>query len=402
MRHAAPLHDKSGQADSSPANVNMLRLLENCCTQFFPSKSSGSGMVEKVQFIPSESQIELEYPARLVPYPAWVGHIPFALWITAAHKPRIFVELGVHTGNSYCAFLQAVKALSLQTKCFGVDHWKGDQHSGSYGQEVYEELKAYHDPRYGDFSTLVLSSFEDALKRFSDESVDLLHIDGLHTYEAIAQDFANWLPKMSSRGIVLFHDINARDTFIGAWQFWQATAPRFPSFDFIHSHGLGVLYVGKDPLSGALSQLFNSDGQSNRSKIRTYFARLGSSIVDRYMLDQEREAMIRLKRETEQHIRAIDAPRFREIAEKEQRILAIEAQRSKEFADLEARLAMTTQLLNRQTIHIIHLQREFAIFPQRPSIGAEIASRIPLSVKKMFPIAVRKFVKQKLLGLPAS
>ena len=359
-------------------------------------------MVEKVQFIPSESQIELEYPARLVPYPAWVGHIPFALWITAAQKPRILVELGVHTGNSYCAFLQAVRALSLQTKCFGIDHWKGDQHSGSYGQEVYEELKTYHDPRYGDFSTLMLSSFEDALERFSDESVDLLHIDGLHTYEAIAQDFAGWLPKMSSRGIVLFHDINARDTFMGAWRFWQATAPRFPSFEFFHSHGLGVLYVGKDPLSGALSQLFNADGQSNPSKIRAYFDRLGLSILDRYMLAQEREAMIRQKRETEQHIRAIDAPRFRQDAEKEQRILAVEAQRSREFAELEARLVMITQLLNRQTIHVIHLQRELAIFPKQLSMRAEIASRIPLSVKKMFPASVKKFVKQRLFKLPAS
>src|SRR4051794_21305918 len=53
------------------------------------------------------SGLELEYPARLVEPSAWLGHVPFALWLVAAIRPRIIVELGVHTGNSYCAFLQA-------------------------------------------------------------------------------------------------------------------------------------------------------------------------------------------------------------------------------------------------------------------------------------------------------
>src|SRR5262245_56230090 len=78
--------------------------------------------------------LELTSPDRLVGPPAWIGHIPFAFWIVAALRPSIIVELGVHSGNSYCAFLQAVASLQLRAQCFGIDHWRGDDQSGAYGE----------------------------------------------------------------------------------------------------------------------------------------------------------------------------------------------------------------------------------------------------------------------------
>src|ERR1700712_4795297 len=81
------------------------------------------------------SGLELLYPDRAVEPSPWLGHTPFALWLIEATKPRMVVELGVHTGNSYCAFLQAVDSLGLDTRCFGIDHWQGDPHAGHYGDE---------------------------------------------------------------------------------------------------------------------------------------------------------------------------------------------------------------------------------------------------------------------------
>ena len=118
------------------------------------------------------------------PY-AWCGHLPFASWIITELKPKIFVELGVHTGNSYLTFCQTVSALKLDTKCYAVDTWQGDEHAGLYDDKVYNELSKYHDPLYGKFSKLIRKSFDQALVDFSDKSVDLLHIDGFHSYEAV-------------------------------------------------------------------------------------------------------------------------------------------------------------------------------------------------------------------------
>jgi hypothetical protein len=229
----------------------------------------------------ARSGLELTYPARAVEPSAWLGHTPFAFWLIEVLRPRLVVEVGVDTGNAYCAFLEAVHALGLDTRCFGMDEWKGDEHAEHGGDDAYQELRDYHDPRYGSFSTLLRSSADDALHSFAEGSIDLLHIDGCHSYEVVSDTFKAWLPKASSRAIVLFHNTNVRDRGFGVWRFWNELASSHPQFEFLHSDGLGVAYVGSEPLAGALSELFTT-GSGTQDSIHRYFARLGVSVVDRF------------------------------------------------------------------------------------------------------------------------
>jgi hypothetical protein len=229
--------------------------------------------------------IAFENPDRLLDStPAWIGHIPFAFWIIDVHRPKVLVELGTHAGVSYCAFAQAVQRLKLPTQCFAVDTWKGDENAGFYPEEVFEEFSRYHDTRFASFSRLVRSTFDRTLEHFGDGTVDLLHIDGLHTFEAVTHDFETWLPKLSPRGVVLFHDINVRENDFGVWKLWADLCDRYRHFSFHHGHGLGVLGVGKD-VGPELKWLFdlsdNATQNATATFVRLFFERLGSSLVDR-------------------------------------------------------------------------------------------------------------------------
>src|ERR1700722_4412380 len=121
-------------------------------------------------------------PLRLIPGSGWTEHLPFAFWLVEHLTPRLIVELGVQSGASYSAFCQAVSLLGLPARCIGVDAFAGDPHAGFYGPEILEELRAFHDPFYVRFSTLVQGTFDSALGQVADGSVDLLHIDGSHFY----------------------------------------------------------------------------------------------------------------------------------------------------------------------------------------------------------------------------
>ncbi|MBA3928357.1 MAG: class I SAM-dependent methyltransferase [Xanthomonas sp.] len=214
---------------------------------------------------------------KLLPASAWLGHIPFAAWIMEELRPVTFVELGTHNGASYLAFCQAAIENSLGTRCFAVDTWEGDEHAGLYGEEVYRALWNYHQEHYASFSQLLRMTFDDALLCFDDGSVDLLHIDGLHTYEAVKHDFETWLPKMSSRGVVLFHDILVRERGFGVWRLWDELSSRYPSFEFLHTHGLGVLVIGSE-VPRSLAQLVGMPDAESKVVVGRLFTVLGDGI----------------------------------------------------------------------------------------------------------------------------
>jgi methyltransferase family protein len=213
--------------------------------------------------------------ARPTVLSAWHGHVPFAHWLVTAARPATIVELGTHGGGSYAAFCEGVLQNRLNARCFAIDTWRGDDHSGHYGDAVFEDFKQFHDERYGRFSRLLRAEFDDAARNFPASSIDLLHIDGLHTYEAVRNDFATWLPKMSGRGIVLLHDTAVQQDGFGVGRLWSELQARYPHFGFPHCYGLGVLAVGADP-PAAVAALCGL-GEAGAARVRSRFARLGET-----------------------------------------------------------------------------------------------------------------------------
>jgi hypothetical protein len=203
---------------------------------------------------------------------SWSGHLAFASDLIAATQPSIIVELGTHWGEAYFTFCQTVDELGLSSLCYAVDHWQGDEHAGQYGEEVFDDVSQYNERYYRQFSYLLRKSFDDALSQFAEDSIDLLHIDGLHTYEAVSHDFNSWLPKVKQGGIILLHDICPKHQDFGVWRFWDEIKAEFPdTFEFHHSWGLGVVGKGRITRGSLLSELLFDGSPQVREELRRHY-----------------------------------------------------------------------------------------------------------------------------------
>lgn len=222
---------------------------------------------------------------------AWLEHGPFASWIVSAVRPSILAELGTHNGFSYFAFCEAVQRLGLNTKCYAVDTWVGDDHAGFYSEDVYTLVNRVNTENYASFSTLLRGYFDDHVNSFDDGTIDLLHIDGRHGYEDVKHDFESWLPKMSSRGVVMFHDIAVLDRGFGVWKFWEEISSSHPSFHFEHGYGLGVLAVGSE-IPESLIPLVNASPEE-ADAVRAFYAERGALVKQTYQdgVDRHRDGI---------------------------------------------------------------------------------------------------------------
>nr|BCN22386.1 putative monosaccharide biosynthesis protein [Vibrio mimicus] len=172
----------------------------------------------------------------------WGGHREIAYYLVSEVKPKSIVELGTHWGVSLFSFLQAIKDNCLDTKVHAIDTWEGESHAGIYGEEVFNFIKNSKKKYFNDIEcSLIRKFFDDAVQLFDDNSVDIIHIDGLHTYEATKNDYYNWLPKLSSNGIIIFHDIAANVDY-GSRLFWDEIKGSYPYFESDHSWGIGILF----------------------------------------------------------------------------------------------------------------------------------------------------------------
>jgi cephalosporin hydroxylase len=170
---------------------------------------------------------------------SWSMHLPFAYDLMRELAPRVFVELGVKQGESYFCFCQSAAENKINVRCYGVDSWRGDIQTGELDPEIQHEVAEYNW-QYSSFSEFKAMLFAEALRDFPDATIDLLHIDGTHTYDDVKADFESWLPKLSPNGIVLLHDVMLRDRGFGVWKLWEEIAREDNSFLFEFGYGLGV------------------------------------------------------------------------------------------------------------------------------------------------------------------
>ncbi len=295
---------------------------------------------------------------------AWLEHIPFAFWLTQVVTPRIFVELGTQHGVSYFAFCQAVERLKIACKTYAVDNWKGDEQSGYYSESVFKKVTEYNSTTYPAFSTLLRCTFDEALDYFDDGTIDLLHIDGYHTYESVRHDFENWRPKMSENGIVLLHDTNVRRDEFGVYKLLEELRKEHPVFEFYHGHGLGVVAVGASSRR-MISQLLDDDNEgATQNSFREVFSHLGRFCFYKHNFTK-------LKRETENQKR------------ESQKILSQTEAQEKEITNQNEKLSELNEELGRKQARIDSLHAELQTSAQVIATEKENLAQFTLELEEI-------------------
>jgi hypothetical protein len=237
----------------------------------------------------------LDYPACFL-HPSWVvpsrcnEHIPFVFALIELLRPRTVVELDVFEGASYAACCQAIAHLGLPSRAFGVEI-KADELSRPVALDAF---RAHHDARYSQFSRLIPQADGNALAHFADGSIDLLKTGSHRTVEAARREFADWLPKMSERGVMLFPNIDESDKEQGAAMLWRELNASYRTFEFPHQQGLGVLFAGRhcpDALAGLLDS-----GDRETASIRAFYFQLGQKITQGLRLQESERRMTECRR----------------------------------------------------------------------------------------------------------
>ena len=331
----------------------------------------------------------------------WEGHRDFAYDLLHFVRPARLVELGSQYGCSLFTFCQAVRDFKLNTEINAVDMWSGDIGAEMSGEEVYALVQKTAATYYPEVKLhLFQMRFDQALPDFADESIDILHIDGGHTFEDVERDFTTWLPKLKENGIVLFHDVYS-PIDQGSCDHWEKTKKEYDCyFDFTHSCGLGVLFPkGRywyDKLEAAGFFKYYKDLYFYRSKYKYTQARfdeLKGLYEDRYLAIEQQSKMID---ERDARIAADE----KLVAEKDAAI----ASQTKLIEERDATIASQTKLIDERDERIaadekLVAEKDAAIAEQTRLIderNATIASQNKLIAERDERIAAdEKLVAEK-------
>jgi Methyltransferase domain len=213
----------------------------------------------------------LRFEPRIYGVGAWTDHLYFAYDLVALLRPATMVELGTDQGESYFAFCQSALENKTGSRCFAIDTWRGDEQAGQYDETTFRQVDAHNRAHYAELSTLMRCTFDDALRNFHNASIDLFHLDGLHSETAVRHDLENWLPKLRPGGVLLLHDVLVRNRDFGVWKVWKELSERGRCWTFAEGPGLGLWQARPNESLPTLLETLLSGDDTSRSELVEYY-----------------------------------------------------------------------------------------------------------------------------------
>jgi predicted O-methyltransferase YrrM len=158
-----------------------------------------------------------------------------------------FMEIGLAFGGNFTLMGNCLKACAPEVLGIGVDfpvkkRWKNLDFN-------LEQALLRYDPHFAYELIVGKSRTRETADKVNEilcgTKLDLLFIDGDHTYRGCKGDFDLYQKIVRKNGLIVFHDI--RGTKSGAfkvWEFWQEIKDDYQYIEFVtqeEDNGIGVL-----------------------------------------------------------------------------------------------------------------------------------------------------------------
>ncbi len=191
-------------------------------------------------------------PSRLEPPSFCAGHLPFMNWLFKVLRPKNILELGTSAdGNSLCMFSESNSNIHGNAIIRAITNKSFTE---------LNELNAYIANKYP-ATQLIHSSVDAAANRddYQNGCIDLLYFNDFRSGDYLNKVLELWRDKLSDEAVVIIHNTNWISEECDVHVFWNKLQfSGIPSFNFLHSHGLGVLLIGKH-CNNLLLQLSDAD-----------------------------------------------------------------------------------------------------------------------------------------------
>ena len=132
-------------------------------------------------------------------------------WLTELGLTGTGVEVGVFRGDFSDVLLETSELRLL----YMVDLWehlpedcfdKPNMPCNVTGAELIRQIEEKFGRKFGNRYKLIQKPSVDASTVFVDGVLDFVYIDADHSYQAVMDDIAAWMPKVKPGGVIAGHD----------------------------------------------------------------------------------------------------------------------------------------------------------------------------------------------------
>jgi predicted O-methyltransferase YrrM len=125
--------------------------------------------------------------------------------LVQAIRPEVCVEIGSARGQSACYVGMALKHAG-RGHLYAIDPHEATAWNDSIGSNTLDDMRRNLASLDLDACVTIIRKYSDAAAKEWSRPIDLLFIDGDHSYEGVKRDWDLFAPHVRPFGMVVFHD----------------------------------------------------------------------------------------------------------------------------------------------------------------------------------------------------